>query len=209
MHQFELTYSVVAPVADPRVSGGVVESYRKISGALLTGLRRLGVSATLAPPNPALHQALVDSRRVSSDEDQSWSDGSHGAVCFDAASDYELTAGGRKLVGSAQARRGPAVLQHGSLLLDVDWDAWASVFAYRTEAGRERARQNLPARMTSLSEQLGRSVGFDEAAEAIASGFEDAFGIELDAGTITEAELSTAERLAAEKYRAAAWTARK
>ena len=62
LHQYELTYSLVARDSDPRVSGGVVEFYRKISAALLSGLERLGARATLAPPNPALHRALIDER---------------------------------------------------------------------------------------------------------------------------------------------------
>src|SRR5213594_257691 len=43
LHQHELTYSVAARESDPRVSGGVIESYRKISVALVEGLRSLGV----------------------------------------------------------------------------------------------------------------------------------------------------------------------
>ena len=60
-------------------------------------------------------------------------------MCFDVASAYEITAGGKKLVGSAQARRGGAILQHGSILLDIDWDAWVSVFSYASDAGKQRA----------------------------------------------------------------------
>src|SRR6478672_13816005 len=49
LHQHELTYSVIARDNDPRVSGGVIESYRKISGALVLGLQSLGVDVSLAP----------------------------------------------------------------------------------------------------------------------------------------------------------------
>jgi len=207
LHQHELTYSVIAKESDRRVSGGVVESYRKISEALVDGLRELGAEVSLAPPDRALHRALVEARR--SGAEAGLAEGSHGAVCFDAASDYELTAGGRKLVGSAQARRGGALLQHGSILLDVDWDAWASVFAYRTEAGRLRAAAKLPSRMTSLREQLGRRVGIEEASEAVAAGFERVFQIALYHGNLTEAESALASRLADEKYGSDKWTSRK
>src|SRR2546423_6510006 len=47
LHQHELTYSIVVSEGDPRVSGGVVESYRKISTALVEGLRSLGADVTL------------------------------------------------------------------------------------------------------------------------------------------------------------------
>jgi len=39
----ELTYSVTAPEEEPRVQGGIVESYRRLSEGLLKGLRLLAV----------------------------------------------------------------------------------------------------------------------------------------------------------------------
>ena len=50
------------------------------------------------------------------------------AFCFARAGAYELAAGGRKLVGSAQRRQGGAFLQHGSVLLDADPDRLRAVF---------------------------------------------------------------------------------
>src|SRR5437667_6575965 len=47
LHQHELTYSVAARESDPHVSGGVTESYRKISAALIAGLRSLGAPVEL------------------------------------------------------------------------------------------------------------------------------------------------------------------
>jgi lipoate-protein ligase A len=209
LHQHELTYSVVARESDRRVSGGVVESYRKISEALVAGLRSLGADVALAAPDRRLHRALAQAMRNSDLGELAVDEGSHGAVCFDAASDYELTASGRKLVGSAQARRGGALLQHGSILLDVDWDAWVSVFRYRTEEGRKRAAQKLPTRMTSLKKELGRNVSAEEVVHALKQAFESVFEIGLDRGEPTEAENAAARRLAIEKYGNEVWTGRK
>ncbi len=209
LHQHELTYSVVARENDPRVSGGVVESYHKISEALVAGLRSLGADVALAPPSRALHRALAAAMRNSELGEPSETEGSHGAVCFDAASDYELTAGDRKLVGSAQARRGGALLQHGSILLDIDWDAWVSVFRYRTDEGRKRAAWKLPMRMTSLKEQLGRSVSTEEVAQALKQGFESVFEIDLTTGQPTEAENVAAMQLAIKKYGNKMWTGKR
>jgi lipoate-protein ligase A len=44
LHTDELTYSVVAPMAEPRVRGGVIESYRQLSAGLLRGLEILGLA---------------------------------------------------------------------------------------------------------------------------------------------------------------------
>jgi lipoate-protein ligase A len=208
LHQHELTYSVIARENDSRVSGGVIESYRKISAALVDGLQSLGASVSLAAPNRALLRAISARRSASLDEPGGAEEDSH-AVCFDAASAYELTASGKKLVGSAQARRGGAILQHGSILLDIDWDAWVSVFSYASEAGRRRAYIKLPERMTSLRHELGRVVSPEEALSAMLPAFEKALHISLNEASLSTQEESVASRLAVEKYGLPEWTARR
>jgi lipoate-protein ligase A len=203
LHQHELTYSVIAPENDSRVSGGVIESYRKISAGLVEGLRAMGADVSLAEPSKAMFRALAESRRRT---ELNETIESNGAVCFDTASAYELTARGRKLVGSAQARRGGAILQHGSILLEVDWDAWVNVFSYASEAGRERAYAKLPARMTSLSHELGRPVTARELQAALVPAFERTFGISLQEAEPAPDELEAARRLATEKYATEWWT---
>lgn len=205
LHQHELTYSVAARVNDPRVSGGVIESYRKISAALLAGLRRLGVQVEAAEPDPWLYREMARARRESERDPATAAELEHGAVCFNTASSYELGVGGKKLVGSAQSRRGGVLLQHGSILLDVDWDAWASVFAYASDRGRERVRASLPNRMTSLRHELGREVTPDEVRDALVSAFEETLQIELRLSLLTPEESASVDELEA-KYADDAWT---
>jgi lipoate-protein ligase A len=207
LHQHELTYSVIAPENDPRVSGGVVESYRKISAVLVDALNALGAPVTMAPANRDLRADLIAERSAALASSEGV-ESAH-AVCFDAASDYELLANGKKLVGSAQARRGGVILQHGSILLDIDWEAWAYVFAYRTPEGRERALQKLPSRMTSLGEVMGKSVIAEQVEAALAEAFAAKFGLDLKPSEPLPSEWGEAERLAAEKYGNDAWTMRK
>ncbi|MDQ3927781.1 MAG: lipoate--protein ligase family protein [Chloroflexota bacterium] len=206
LHQHELTYSLVARENDPRVSGGVVESYRKISLALVAGLRTLGVDVALAPPDRAMYRALAPSRRHHELDEPA--ETGHGAVCFDATSAYELTAGGRKLVGSAQARRSGVLLQHGSILLDIDWDAWVEVFSYATEAGKQRARRKLPTRMTSLKQELGSPVSPGAVEAALRQSLQEALQVSLERSGLSAIEETSARRLAAEKYAGEAWTVR-
>lgn len=211
LHQYELTYAVISAENNPRVSGGVVESYRKISTALVEGLGRLGAQVSLAAPDRQLLRSVAPGSRrgVLNEDNKAVERNDTGAVCFDAATAYELTAGGKKLVGSAQARRGGALLQHGSILLDIDFDAWAAVFAYASDAGRERARRKLPQRMTSLREELSRPIEPGEVVAAMLPAFEQALCISLHPGTLSAGEGATAQRLEAEKYGSEAWTARK
>lgn len=202
LHQHELTYSVCARENDPRVSGGVIEAYRKISAALVEGLSSLGLLVSLAPYGRA-------ELRAGGVEEGGEAVAGHSAVCFDAASAYELTSGGKKLVGSAQARRGGALLQHGSILLDIDWEAWGRVFKYASHAGRQRAYAKLPQRMTSLRHELGRQVEPEEVVAALQAACERVLDISLESATLSAEEELAAKELVFGKYGLPDWTFRR
>jgi lipoyl(octanoyl) transferase len=97
LHDREVTYSVTAPASG---AGALRESYDRINRLLIDALQRLGVSVEVA------------GRRRASKPDLT--------PCFELPSQGELTAGGRKLAGSAQWRDDGALLQHGSILVDGD-----------------------------------------------------------------------------------------
>jgi lipoate-protein ligase A len=173
----ELTYSVVARAGDFPGADDLLESYRFIGLALLAGLRDLGVPVDLVPARP------TDPRSMP-------------AFCFARTASYELEVDGRKLVGSAQRRRGTGFLQHGSVMLG---------------AAAERLRRVFPreaplAGMTTIEATLGRRPAFDEVVRALARGFELAHEIRLERGAATAAERATAAALTAAKYATAAWT---
>ena len=96
LHTDELTYSVIAPENEPRLTGGVLESYQRVSQALLSALRLLGIEAE-SKHSPA--ESIPQNGR--------------NPVCFEVPSQYEITFAGKKLIGSAQARKKEGVLQHG------------------------------------------------------------------------------------------------
>jgi lipoate-protein ligase A len=93
LHGADLTYAVAMP-RPSGVAGGIEEVYTLLAGALIAGLRRVGVTAAIARH-----------------------DGPAGPVCFAGQQGADLRVGDRKLCGSAQVRRSGAVLQHGSILL--------------------------------------------------------------------------------------------
>jgi lipoate-protein ligase A len=191
LHTDELTYSVAVPEGDPRVAGGVVESYRRLSQGLLAGLERIG-----APVNSK--RADRDSRKF------------RGAVCFEVPSDYELTVDGRKLIGSAQTRRrNRVVMQHGALPLSGDLGRICEALAFDSEADREAARRRVLERAITLEEALGRRVLFDEAARALIEGFGEALNLDFAEQGLTEKEKSRAEDLRATRYASMEWTGRR
>ena len=183
LHVDELTYSVVAPEDEPRVTGSIVESYRRLSQGLLRGLERIGV-----------REPEADQRVGSSSL--------RGPVCFEVPSDYEITAGGRKLVGSAQMRSNGVVLQHGTIPLCGDITRICRVLRAQPDPARVRARA------TTVEDALGHEVHWDEAGEAMVLGFSEALRLRLERGDLTAEEEDRAEALRRSKYGADNWTYR-
>lgn len=186
LHDQELTYALVAPVDDPHIAGAnVVQSYHAISEALCCGLRLLGITPELAP-RPSATSAKS-------------------AACFDLPSDYEITIGGRKLVGSAQARRHGVLLQHGSLLLHADPETLGAVLRLPDDL----RSNHLAARLIALDEALGEQPSFETVADAIARGLKASWSINLNPGDLTPAERERVARLVEEKFGNWAWTGRR
>jgi lipoyl(octanoyl) transferase len=183
LHDRELTYSVALPVSLLGQDVGVVPSYHRLSLALHDGLRRLGVPAALAPASDG-HTTPAP-----------------GPVCFDRPSAHEILLHGRKLVGSAQVRRGGALLQHGSILIEP---RVANVLACLwTPEGGQRIQDGV----AGLSE-----VGVKDPARiaaALASAFADRFGVQLIEARLGPDEREAASALAGSKYRSARWTERR
>ena len=100
LHHHELTYALVFPVG---VFGGLKKAYRLINQGLRAGLEGLGAAVQLASSTgPSLRPDA--------------------GPCFRQPAEGEVTALGRKLIGSAQVRIGDSILQHGSIILDGDQD---------------------------------------------------------------------------------------
>jgi lipoate-protein ligase A len=186
LHIDELTYSVVAPQDEARVSGDIITSYRRISTGLVEGLRSLISDVGQAD--------LMES--TGSIEKS--------AACFDVPSHYEVTAHGRKLVGSAQVRRMGVVLQHGALPLKGDVTRLVDVLAL-SEQDRDGLRDVLRHRAIALDEAVGRVIPFGEVAEALSKGFAKALNLNLEPGALSPYELAAAERLRP-RYLSDDWT---
>jgi lipoate-protein ligase A len=118
-----------------------------------------------------------------------------------------VTLNGKKLVGSAQVRRKGMVLQHGTLPLRGDISRIFEVLAL-SPGEKERLRQELLDRATTLETELGLVVSFREAAEALGQGFGQALHLQLEPGELTKEEQALADRLRTEQYANDAWNKR-
>lgn len=189
LHTDELTYSVTGGVGEPVLVGGVLESYNRLAQALLLALKTLGLPVEVEERKTG-EQAVAN------------------PVCFEVPSSYEITVSRKKLIGSAQARRQEAVLQHGSLPLMGDLSRICQALVFENEALRERASTRLLERATTVESARGDIVDWETAARAFAEAFETQLGICLEPGDLSESEISRAEELVREKYGHPSWTER-
>lgn len=165
LHHQELTYALVFPLG---AFGGLKAAYRRINQGLLTGIQGLGAAAELA---------AASGRSLPPDA----------GPCFRQPAEGEVTALGRKLIGSAQLRIGDVVLQHGSLIMDGDQSELR-----RLRKGEEEVPP--PATLRSL---LGCLPEVDVLAGALRGGLEMVLG-----GSWTEGEYREDEEVATRKLEA-------
>ena len=187
LHTDELTYSVIAPLTEPRVEGSVLESYNRLARALLRAVQSLDVP--------------VEMKEGKADHG-----GTPNPVCFEVPSTYEITVNGKKLIGSAQARKKEGVLQHGSLPLTGDLTRICQALAFEDESARENAAKRLLERATTVESALGRRVGWETAAQAFVEAFEAQLGLRFERGELSESEYRRTEELVKEKYDHPSWT---
>lgn len=196
-HDRELTYAVAMPVA---LLGGPRRGYREINRAIVNGLRRLGVAASIA--------GIADAGVVRTAA-RPWHE-----PCFREAARGEVVAGGRKLVGSAQRCERGVLLQHGSILMAgdqspvIELQHFPDSHAVNADIRAESPAGETPARSTTLHELLGRCPAVPDLAAAVAAGFEDHGGIRFAADSLTREERRRASRLS-KRYRSDAWTWRR
>ena len=186
LHEHELTYSVIVSEDHPKMPKNVTEAYRVISEGILHGFQLLGLKAYFAVPKSADEKAALKNPRS--------------AVCFDAPSWYELVVEGRKVAGSAQTRQKGVILQHGSILLDLDVDKLLRLFKYPNERMKERMQQAFKNKAVAINEISPRMITLSEAKVAFCRGFAEGLNIELEPYDLSLEELEFVNRLASDRY---------
>ncbi len=153
LHEGELTYSVTAGLDSGFFPSSLQQTFISISSAIVDALRSFGVDAGIS-------------------DGRSFRGGSQMASpCLVSTSRHEITAGGKKIVGSAQRRTSRSFLQHGSILL---------------RPGSERIVEYLKGDFTSLNglvtnilDETGSDPARAKLAGSLVSAFQDRFDIDV------------------------------
>ena len=113
----------------------------------------------------------------------------------------------RKVSGNAQTRKQKTILQHGTVLLDVDVRKMFSLLRVSDEKIRDKMITNVEERVTSLKQQLGKEVSFIDIQNALVKGFAQALDVEFVISTLSPEEQKRALVIEQEKYGNEQWNA--
>ncbi len=112
---------------------------------------------------------------------------------------------GKKISGSAQAHKRGVVLQHGTLLLDVNFVDMFTFLRVQWPRSCMEVVNVAKRNITSLKEELRRDVSREEMKRALTDGFQKGLNIELMEDKLTSYESELAERLSIKKYATRHW----
>jgi lipoate-protein ligase A len=171
-HDKELTYSIIIPESNLKVPKNILESYRRICGAVVKGLKHLWIESKYAPIN----DIIVNNKKIS---------------------------------GSAQTRKSKTVLQHGTVLLDVDVDKMFKLLKVPNEKIKDKLIADVKQRVTSIKHISDNNVTFNETSDAMKIGFEEEFDIELVNGILTKEEISLTNKFERECFSTTEWNYKK
>lgn len=194
LHDKELTYSVIVPESHPNMPSTITEAYRVISQGLLEGFKNLGFETYFAVPRSKEDREKLKQPRSS--------------VCFDAPSWYELVVEGRKIAGSAQTRQKGVILQHGSILQDIDIDELFDMFIFKNDRLKAKMKEAFVEKAVAINDISDTHITLSEMEKAFEEGFKTGLNIEFKPLELSEQQLAEVKELE-EKYRSDDWMFRK
>lgn len=148
LHHGDLTYAVVAS----SFPGSRMEAYKNICEFLIQGWRNLGIELDYGTAG----RGYINNPN-----------------CFGTATGADLvTVNGNKLIGSAQLRRGDAILQHGSMRLKPDAELFKKVFG-----------EELLDRVV-----IGEDLEIERIISVLVDAAKDCFGVEFEEKALSDGE---------------------
>ncbi len=114
---------------------------------------------------------------------------------------------GKKISGNAQVRKKSHILQHGTILLDLDPELMYSVLKAPQGISKSRMVRSVYAKCIGIK---GFIQDFDEdrLLSSLKEGFEKTLGIRLEEGAFSDYELELAEEIIKQRYSDESWLRR-
>jgi lipoate-protein ligase A len=116
-----------------------------------------------------------------------------------------LMVNGKKISGSAQSHKKGVVLQHGTLLVDVNLKKMFTFLRVPWARTCMEVVGVAERKITSIKKELRRDVSIEEVKEALVKGFQKALNMKLVRGELTLYEKELSEKLCKGKYATDDW----
>ena len=143
LHDKELTYSFVCPVSFLDAKESVSLSYKEISGALVLGMKELGIDV-----------GFPENKKIKTQPQ----------YCMSLSTGADLSYKNKKIIGSAQVRKSGYILQHGAILIDVDFELIKKLF-----------HENTFSHEITFLKEINCNISLEELIYGIKKGFESKF----------------------------------
>jgi lipoate-protein ligase A len=111
----------------------------------------------------------------------------------------------KKISGSAQAIKRGVILQHGTLLMNVDLKRMFRFLKAPTRSSEAEIVGIAKRKITSVEDELGRPASIAQACEALRKGFKEALNAEFREAKLNNYELRLAEELEKFKFSVEKW----
>lgn len=111
----------------------------------------------------------------------------------------DVLVGGRKISGNAQRRKGSILLQHGTILVDADFESMSKALKIGGDGTTK-----LMEKLTTIRMETCKSYTMEEVIETLKSGFEENLSMKLVAGKLIPWEAGKVKELA-KRYRTRSW----
>jgi lipoate---protein ligase len=111
----------------------------------------------------------------------------------------DILVNNKKVSGNAQTRKNNTLLQHGTILLNVDFDKMFSVLNVPSEKVKDKMLEDVKSRVMALNKT------FEEVAYNLKESFSEKFNAQFILGGLTDKEKKDTKKLAGEKYSAYQW----
>jgi lipoate-protein ligase A len=112
---------------------------------------------------------------------------------------------GKKVAGSAQTRQRGVILQHGSILLDLDPDLLFDLLLFPSEKVKQKLKQNFAQKAVAINRMKKEPVTIEQASEAFYQGFLKGMKISLVPGELTPYEKELTQQLVVTRYANDEW----
>ena len=196
-HDKELTYSFI--IDEKKVPKSIINSYKFISKSILIAMDNLGINAKLKEENIKKFKT---------------------AICLNNPSWYEIIVNNKKIAAAAQTRKNKKLLQHGPILIDVNYKKLCSLF----KSNNKKLLEETKKRITSLN-KLNKKINYKarenrrfsvsrkspisvKLKKELKKGFEENFNIKFVEDKLTEKEKKLTNKLIKEKYKTKGWNYR-